>query len=288
MRSEVGGVQKQPVCIAKRKPSSNAANAPVRVGREILAAALVFVAFPVVAHAEPGSPSEAMARGSKLARLEQSLGIDVRGRLVDWIAGRRTIELLAELFYYSAHVSALVGTGIALAVRCPDRYRQMRTVFVVAHVITIFCYLMWPTAPPRVVVGGDRIREGGWTDIQYAYAAFPSGHMVFALVIGVALSGSPSRRVRITGVTYPIIVGVVTLATNNHYVIDLIAAAIVVTASSVAAMTLRTRRLGRQNRTRSRLIPEQWAGGSATPLVAADTLHESIVESAGTGAAPKR
>jgi membrane-associated phospholipid phosphatase len=57
---------------------------------------------------------------------------------------------------------------------------------------------------------------------------FPSGHAVFATIVGVALLRHGGAVIRSIGVAYPLTVIAVTLATDNHFVADAIGGLLVV------------------------------------------------------------
>ena len=184
-----------------------------------------------------------MASGNRLDHIDRSLGFGLRPILVRWVADHPWADIACSVVYYGAHVSIPVGVGIVLAVRHPAAYRRFRSIFLTAHAITITCYLAWPTTPPRLLPDDDGIvpvDHSVWTHVQSQYAAFPSGHVVFAAVVGVVLVSRRRRWVRVGGVVYPTLVALVTLATDNHYAVDVVAAVtIVAVVCTVAAIVSR-------------------------------------------------
>lgn len=224
--------------------------------REALLFAMVALSFPVVAALEPGSPTVAIERAEAIARLQTSLGFDLAPQLASALSsgiGQRAVNV----FYYGAHVPAIVATFAWLAARYRQDYLQIRRIFVIAHVLTITCYLALPTAPPRLVasLGGADVDAGdaGWHTLQYEYAAFPSGHVVFAAIVGVALVRCGGPLGRVVGTSYPVGVIIVTLATDNHFLADAIGALLVVGVAVEAA------RLWALVGTRGRLSLKVWA-----------------------------
>jgi hypothetical protein len=182
-------------------------------------------------------------------------------------------------FYLAAHLSAVIATACWLAVRRPAGYVGFRRTFATAQVLTVAVYVAMPVAPLRMVLSGDASAAGAsWTrSIQYEFAAMPSGHVVFALVVGVAVWRHGSRRWRWVGIAHPICTLVAVVGTAHHLLADALGAAVVVAtamllvhvARSVPRATrtpsgpsgpARTGRFGRTGADRSRRLPSPGDG----------------------------
>jgi hypothetical protein len=130
----------------------------------------------------------------------------------------------------------------------------VRNMFMIAWLLAIVGYVVFPTAPPRF------LPEWGFTDsvAQFTgvdadsvavnalfnpYAAVPSMHVGFALMIGIPLARLSRRRVtRVAWSLYPLLVTFVIVATANHFVADAVLGAATVGASAwVAAWMARAR-----------------------------------------------
>ena len=172
-----------------------------------------------------------MHRAEEIARLQAAVGLDPTP-IVDQVLGSGPARAVANAIYYTAHVPAIIATFAWLAARHPGDYLRIRRIFLVSHVLTISCYIALPTAPPRLVpsLGGVEAANAGagWHTLQYEFAAFPSGHVLFATIVGVALVRHGGAVRRIIGVVYPVTVIAVTLATDHHFVADAIGALLVV------------------------------------------------------------
>ncbi len=201
------------------------------IRRELVIFALVAVSFPMVAAMEPGSPAAAVERAEAIARFQAQIGLDP-APVVDRVIGSGLGRLVADTVYYTAHVPAIVAVFAWLGARHPGGYVRIRRIFVLAHLLTIASYLALPTAPPRLVpsLGGIDPDAAGstWHTLQYEFAAFPSGHVVFATIVGVALFRHGGAVLSAIGVGYPVAVIAVTLATDNHFVADAIGGLLVV------------------------------------------------------------
>jgi hypothetical protein len=144
---------------------------------------------------------------------------------------------------------------------------------VAAMALTVAGYAALPTAPPRFLPGfantaatlyGDAAKPDGEGAIN-ALAAFPSGHVVFALIAAlpvVRLARHPA--VRALAVGYPVLITVLVVATAHHFWLDA-AGGLVVVALSAAVATL----VGRGHR------PWSWS-----PARRRDPVGEPTVASA--------
>jgi hypothetical protein len=209
--------------------------------REIWWFALPLALCPVVALLRPGDPATAMARAHALLDWERSVGIAVEPSVHAWVTARPLLGELVDGFYFTVHLSALIATALWLAVRRPEAYRRFRTAFAAAQTITACIYVLLPVAPLRMVIAGASGDGPAWTKwLQYEFAAVPSGHVVFALVVGIALWRDAPPRWRWSGIAYPVLTTFVVMATAHHLLVDTAVAAAVVVAVTAATAWART------------------------------------------------
>ena len=83
----------------------------------------------------------------------------------------------------------------------------------------------------------------GLGSLANEFAAMPSLHVAWALWAGCLIARHARRRaVRIAGLAYPMLTGLVVMSTGNHYLLDVLAGAAVI---SVAAAIATLARVGR-------------------------------------------
>ena len=71
------------------------------------------------------------------------------------------------------------------------------------------------------------------------FAAVPSLHFGYALIVGIVLATLAERRwVRVVGAVYPLVMLLVIVATGNHFVFDAALGAVVVLAGWLVARLL--------------------------------------------------
>jgi hypothetical protein len=208
--------------------------------RELAWFLLPLALCPIVALLRPGSEREAVVRAELLLAWERSVGIAVEPSIHAWFGARALLPDLATAFYLGAHLSALIATACWLAARRHGAYVRFRRTFALAQLLTVLGYLAVPVAPLRMLLPDASVTAGGsWThSIQYEFAAMPSGHVVFALVVGAALWQHAPSRWRWIGIAHPAGTLVVIVATANHLIVDALAAVPVVVVSTWAARTV--------------------------------------------------
>jgi hypothetical protein len=126
----------------------------------------------------------------------------------------------------------------------------VRNMFMVAMGIALVGYTVMPTAPPRFFPEwGFLDSVSDFTGVSHdsvvanalfnPYAAVPSMHVCFALLIGVTLARLSKHRVtRIAWGLYPLLVTFVIVATGNHFLADAMLGALTAGLSAWAASWL--------------------------------------------------
>src|SRR5206468_3725532 len=119
----------------------------------------------------------------------------------------------------------------------------VRNMFMVAMAFAIVGYVAFPTAPPRFLpewgfqdTVSDFFGQGASQSagvLYNPYAAVPSMHVAFALMIAVpALMLARRRMVKLLWSGYPFLVTFVVVATGNHFWLDGAFGAVVAAASA--------------------------------------------------------
>jgi hypothetical protein len=118
-----------------------------------------------------------------------------------------------------------------------------------ASAAAVVVYALFPAAPPRLAgVGiGDTVSAATSIDLDSSlvsslynpYAAVPSMHIGFALVVGATVALLARRPVlRAVGALYPLFVLFVIVATGNHFFVDAAAGAAVAVFASATVLWL--------------------------------------------------
>jgi membrane-associated phospholipid phosphatase len=188
-----------------------------------------------------------------LMSTEKSLHFFVERSIQGWAMGHRFIIDFANFMYVNSHFVITTTALVWLYLRHNDRFYFVRNMFVCAMGLALVGYTLLPTAPPRF------FPELGFVDtIDYyvnvkhdsglvtlffnPYAAVPSMHVAFALLISVPAILIVRRKIfKALWALYPLVVAFVVVVTGNHWIIDALAGAAVAAVSAVVSVRLLAR-----------------------------------------------
>jgi hypothetical protein len=133
------------------------------------------------------------------------------------------------------NVTLTVGWLVLLYRKRDERYLRFRRTCLLAYVGAQPVFLLFPTAPPRVLDGFvDTLSEVSGLDLEHPFllrfynpvAAMPSLHVAFAVVTGSEIAErAGSLPVKALARGYAPLVALVVAVTGNHYVLDAVAGA---------------------------------------------------------------
>ena len=143
--------------------------------------------------------------------------------------------------YYMLGFAPLILTALVwLAWRRRDVYRSLRTALLCSIGMAAVVHLTFPVAPPRMIAGlgiSDWVGlsgghdSGSFAGIRFnPYAAMPSMHVGWSLLIGIAAWRVLPGRLKALGLLHPTMMVLAVTATGNHYLLDAIAGAVVALA----------------------------------------------------------
>ncbi len=211
---------------------------------ELLLWASIYPAYLAIRGSTIGDPDEALAHASQLIDLERSLALFHESGLQQ--LAEPVVEFLSV--YYLAGFAPLLATVLVwLGIRHRAHYRELRTLLFVSLGIAVVFYVLYPTAPPRLVptlgiadtVGMASHDSGSIAGIRFnPYAAMPSMHVGWSLLVAiVGFRATSSRVLRVFFIAHPLVMAVTVTATGNHYFVDSIAGAAAALAA-VAAVAI--------------------------------------------------
>jgi len=179
-----------------------------------------------------------LANARDIVELERSLGIANELELARFGAEHGWIETVGGGLYVGLHVPVMAGTLLWVYAARPLAFPWFRMVFALAMLLTVAGYVLLPTAPPRflpafaALTGAEPTDEGAVNTL----AAFPSGHVVFAVVASWApLCLLRSRWARAPWVLYPPFVALLVVVTAHHWWLDVLAGMAVAVAARMLA-----------------------------------------------------
>ena len=195
-----------------------------------------------------GDADEALVNARRIVALEQSTGVFVEGRVQDAVHVLPGLIDLLDVSYLTLHLAGTVAVLIWLHQRRPAVFPFVRTTLVLASGLALVGYLAFPTAPPRLSEIGivDTVSNAhfdlntGLVSALYnPYAAVPSMHVGYALIVAASLLRYRSRRLGLLiGILYVQFVVLVVVGTGNHFLFDAVVGAAVAVVAAGAAQLL--------------------------------------------------
>lgn len=202
-------------------------------------------------------PSTAIASGRELLGWERFLHIDIEASLNQAVSATAVVAVIACLIYATLHYLITPAAMVWLFRSRPGEYTRARSTLAIATASGLVVYAIAPVAPPRLLPGDGFIDTmsqyaayGWWGDAGSAvrgmqeltnqYAALPSLHVGWAVWVALVMwRGSLSRWIRALAVGYPVLISVVVVVTGNHYLIDILAGALLVLGSDALVTLVR-------------------------------------------------
>jgi len=176
---------------------------------------------------------EGLAHGRTVYDVERVLHIGNEADLARWLVDHPTIAHLADGFYATVHVPALIAFLVWLFVRHREAYPRFRNT--VAGLTAVCLVLHWfPVAPPRMYPGlgfvdvaqrfGESVYGPVGQGISNQVSALPSLHAGWALIVAAGVIVASPSRWRWLIIAHPALTIVVIAATANHWWLDSVAA----------------------------------------------------------------
>jgi membrane-associated phospholipid phosphatase len=186
------------------------------------------------------SPHEAFQNATKIIQLESRLGIFHELAIQRWLIDHALgVVQIANEFYTIGYFPVLILFSVLLYRFEPERFAIFKLTFLLGLGFALVCFSVFPLAPPRLVSGF------GFVDTQQVfssslynhksvlsfynpYAAMPSLHFGWALLVGIIAYGFERRAFKIFGVLYPSCMALVVVTTGHHFFLDIVGGGIVV------------------------------------------------------------
>jgi len=195
----------------------------------------------------------ALANAQSIVALERATGLFVEPGIQQALLVHHSTLVAANWLYLNVQftVNALFLAFI-YAFR-NEIFYFVRNMFFVAMGVALVVHLALPVAPPRMLpqLGFvDTIHQFGHIDQDTGavsmfvnpYAAVPSMHTCFALLVGVTAMRLVRRRwLKALALCYPVLVIAVIIVTANHFIFDAITGALTAVLAAVVAQQVMAR-----------------------------------------------
>ncbi len=238
--------------------------------RQVALFGAAYLAYRLVRGLVEGDANAAFAHARDLISLELTLHIFVEPSIQAWASSSKVLMDFSSWMYVNAQTTVTIGALVYLYLRHNRSFYFVRNMFVIAMAIALIGYVVFPTAPPRFMPEWgfiDSVSNFTGMHISHAsatmtalvnpYAAVPSMHVAFALMIGWPLARLARHRiVSVLWLLYPFLMAFVIIATANHFIFDAILGALTAGAAAYGASWL------------ARARPEVWRFAGAPAGIA--------------------
>ncbi|MCL7426009.1 phosphatase PAP2 family protein [Streptomyces sp. YS415] len=204
--------------------------------RELLLVVGLFLLYKFGRQLATGHTGEAFRNADRVWDLERALRLPGEGAVQSVLLHGDTLVHLANTYYAAVHFPATVAFLVWLYLRRPGHYVWARRVLATVTAVALAGHLLFPLAPPRMLAGTgllDTARVYGPSvygppagdQLSNQFAAMPSLHFGWALMIAVGLVVATRSRLRWLWLLHPALTLLVIVGTANHYWLDAIVAA---------------------------------------------------------------
>jgi PAP2 superfamily protein len=238
--------------------------------RQLVLFVVAFMLYGLVRGAvhSGGQAYKPFGDATQVINLERTLHIFAEPSIQAWAAKSHWLMSSLAWSYLNTQFAITTGVMVFIYVRYNDSFYFVRNMFLIAMGLALIGYWAFPTAPPRLMpewgfsdpVSQLMVGPAGhveWTPagrLTNDYAAIPSMHVCFAVMIAWPMAKLVSRRwAKIAWTLYPLLVTFVVVATGNHFFLDVFFG--VLTAGLAVALA---------HRPLAQARPDAWAFGHAT------------------------
>jgi membrane-associated phospholipid phosphatase len=219
---------------------------PLDAARQWLLFAGAYYVYRIVRGMVDGHPNIAYQHARDIVDFERSLHSFFEVDLQRWAIDNSFFIHVANWMYVNSHFLVTTTFLIWLYIARNHAYYFVRNMFIIAMVFALVGYVLFPAAPPRF------LPEWGFQDtvedffgngaaqtasvLYNPYAAMPSMHVAFALMIAVPAFQLVKHRVlKVLWLLYPLLVTFVVISTGNHFWLDAAVGAVVAGCSALLA-----------------------------------------------------
>lgn len=206
--------------------------------RELILVTVLFLAYKAGRLLSAGHVGEAYANAGRIWDLERALRLPGEDAVQRLLTGDDLLIRVANVYYAGVHFPATAALLLFLYLRRSAHYLWIRRVMTGLTAAALAVHVLYPLAPPRLVaafgmadsaaVYGPSVYGPPATDtLANQYAAMPSLHIGWAVVVAVGLIAATRTRWRWLWIAHPVVTTVVVVATANHYWLDGVVACVI-------------------------------------------------------------
>jgi hypothetical protein len=199
---------------------------------EIVIVAALLLIYKAARLLAEGDFSVATHHARQVIDFERALGVFNEENVQRLALKSTAVIKFLNIYYLWAHFTVTIAFLVWLYVKKPLGYLSVRRVLVVVTALGLIGHALYPLAPPRMLQGfgfvdtaalfgpssyGDHGAYGG---LANQFAAMPSLHFAWAVVVAWGVIKFASSRWRFLAIAHPVFTLLAIVLTANHYWVD--------------------------------------------------------------------
>jgi membrane-associated phospholipid phosphatase len=217
--------------------------------REITLFLVVYTAYSLTQDALPDRQLLAFHNTYNVIDFETRLKIFRELSIQSWFLRSDFLIQLVNALYTLLFFPVLISFGIWAYKYHREHYMIARNAIFISAVIAFPCFAFYPVAPPRLLSNLGfvdtlatymNIKTSSMpTHMVNQYAAMPSLHMAWSLLVGIAIIRiAKTWWLKAVGVLLPLLMFITIVATANHFILDAVVGAAVAGLSYALALLI--------------------------------------------------
>jgi hypothetical protein len=179
-----------------------------------------------------GDVSVAVHHARQVIDFERALGVFNEENVQSVALKSTAVIKFLNNYYLWAHFTVTIAMLVWLYVKKPLGYIAVRRVLVVVTALGLIGHALYPLAPPRLVNGFGFVdtaaifgpnsygAKGTYGNLANQFAAMPSLHFAWAVVVAWGVIKFASSRWRYLSIMHPVLTLLAIVLTANHYWTD--------------------------------------------------------------------
>ncbi len=247
---------------------------------ELVVLTVLFTLYKLGRMLADGSVKMAWDNAYEVLHIEDTLHLPSELGIQDWLLNAHWLVESANMYYAWVHFPATAVFLVWTYFRRADVYTVIRNWMVLVTAGATIGHILFPLAPPRMlqpvgfvdtaaVYGPGVYSPPDVHSFANQYAAMPSLHVAWAVVVGGALVWLTRSRWRWVWLAHPMVTVVVVVGTANHYWMDAIVAVALLALALPIVLSIEHHRRPRRTVGLTSRIPAQPNGRPSGGLAVA-------------------
>jgi hypothetical protein len=203
-----------------------------RFSRELIALTVLFVVYKWGRTIHVVDVTTAYENADAIWQFERYLGLPSELAAQQAMLTAEWLTEFANVYYLAAHFPATIACLVWLYLRRPGFYPPVRRALIGMTSIALIAHLAFPLAPPRLLPNLGFVDTGklcgpnvypkapAEDTMVNQYAAMPSLHVGWAVLVAAALVAASSGPWRWLWVAHPAITTIAVVSSAHHYWLD--------------------------------------------------------------------